>query len=137
MANVKWIIYLKNHQDRGSWYLFINKYFFSFRIWCIYFVLLLFYFYYYLYLLITRKTYWIAEKFLLNFRQKQILMLTIMFLEKVTTKNWKFCWTNTLFERKRTYSAITTNESIDSLIILIVRKTRAKEIVHGQRESTS
>lgn len=130
MANVKWIIYLKNHQDRGSWYLFINKYFFSFQIWCILF-------YNYLYLLITRKTCWIAEKFLLNFRQKQILMLTIMFLEKVTTKNWKFCWTNTLFERKTTYSAITTNESIDSLIILIVRKTRAKEIVHGQRESTS
>lgn len=130
MANVKWIIYLKNHQDRGSWYLFINKYFFSFQIWCILF-------YNYLYLLITRKTCWIAEKFLLNFRQKQVLMLTIMFLEKVTTKNWKFCWTNTLFERKTTYSAITTNESIDSLIILIVRKTRAKEIVHGQRESTS
>lgn len=130
MANVKWIIYLKNHQDRGSWYLFINKYFFSFQIWCILF-------YNYLYLLITRKTCWIAEKFLLNFRQKQILMLAIMFLEKVTTKNWKFCWTNTLFERKTTYSAITTNESIDSLIILIVRKTRAKEIVHGQRESTS
>lgn len=131
MANVKWIIYLKNHQDRGSWYLFINKYFFLFKS-DVYIL-----FYNYLYLLITRKTCWIAEKFLLNFRQKQVLMLTIMFLEKVTTKNWKFCWTNTLFERKRTYSAITTNESIDSLIILIVRKTRAKEIVHGQRESTS